>query len=319
MQNFVFNGQSYFEKARDGQLSSGSIRMTAKLGKKDRILHNVATFKSKYTFVGLPQLKAYSRLNIYFQFKTRELNGLIFFNGGGQRHDFIAAELVNGHLHYIFDLGDGPRRLQSKSRITLNDNRWHTVTLGRPSLHQHTMLIDDSLMTTSTSSSSDRNLHLDLNGLFYFGGVRDSAWSTLPKAIKSKHGYEGCIASLDLNGETFNLAGSEVLIASTLVESGCSAPITRCSSTACANRGICVQLWNSYTCDCDLTTYSGPTCADGNGNRDLVGLIQLTTELAHTLFFLCPQKALLTSLDRILAWSLLLLMRAIDPTRETIF
>lgn len=265
MQNFVFNGQQYFEKARDDQLSSGSFRMTAKFGKKDRILHNAVTFKSKYTFVGLPQLKAYSRLNLYFQFKTREPNGLLFFNGGGQKHDFIALEMINGQMHYIFDLGDGPRRIQSKIKNNLNDNRWHMVTLGRPSLNQHTMLIDDTLMRISGSAGSERNLHLDLNGLFYFGGVRDDMWQMLPKSIKSRNGYEGCIASLDLNGETFNLVGNEVLIPSTLVESGCSAPITRCSSTACANRGICVQLWNSYTCDCDLTTFSGPTCADGNG------------------------------------------------------
>ncbi|KAJ6218579.1 hypothetical protein RDWZM_009736 [Blomia tropicalis] len=273
MQNFVFNGHQYFEMTRDGHLTGGSIRMTAKLGKKNRVLHHAVTFKSKYTFIGLPQLKAYSGLNIYFQFKTREPNGLLFFNGGEKGHDFIALELIGGHLHYVFDLGDGPRRLQSKSGNSLNDNHWHTVTLGRPSLYQHTMLIDDTLMTTSTSTNANRNLHLDLDGLLYFGGVRDQMWSSIPKAIRSKHGFEGCIASLDLNGETFNLVGSEVLIPSTLVEAGCSAPINRCSSTACANRGICVQLWNSYTCDCDLTTYSGPTCTDGNGNNRTIASI----------------------------------------------
>lgn len=265
MQNFIFNGQSYFEMVRDGQLNNGAIRMTAKFGKKERILHNVVTFKSKNTFVGLPQLKAYTRLDVYFQFKTREADGLLFFNGGGSKHDFVAIELVNGQLHYVFDQGDGTRRLQSKARNALNDNRWHTVTLGRPSLHQHTMLIDDTLITASTTSGNERNLHLDLEGLLYFGGVRDNMWNALPPTIRSRNGFEGCIASLDLNGETFNLAGTEVLISSTLVEIGCSAPITRCSSTACANRGICVQLWNSYTCDCDLTTFSGPTCAEGNG------------------------------------------------------
>ncbi|GBO40028.1 hypothetical protein AVEN_29789-1 [Araneus ventricosus] len=40
-------------------------------------------------------------------------------------------------------------------------------------------------------------------------------------------------------------------------------PVTKCSTTACANRGICVQMWNSYTCDCDMTSYTGPTCSDG--------------------------------------------------------
>lgn len=42
-----------------------------------------------------------------------------------------------------------------------------------------------------------------------------------------------------------------------------SGPVTKCSTSACANRGICVQMWNSYTCDCDMTSYTGPTCSDG--------------------------------------------------------
>lgn len=39
---------------------------------------------------------------------------------------------------------------------------------------------------------------------------------------------------------------------------------TKCSHNVCANRGVCVQQWNSYTCDCDMTSYTGPTCSDGN-------------------------------------------------------
>lgn len=38
---------------------------------------------------------------------------------------------------------------------------------------------------------------------------------------------------------------------------------TKCSHNICANRGICVQQWNSYACDCDMTSYTGPTCSDG--------------------------------------------------------
>jgi leucine-rich repeat transmembrane neuronal protein 1/2 len=40
-------------------------------------------------------------------------------------------------------------------------------------------------------------------------------------------------------------------------------PSTKCSHNICANRGVCVQQWNSYTCDCDMTSYTGPTCSDG--------------------------------------------------------
>ena len=271
MQNFIMNGQLYFELARDGQLTTGSTKITAKLGRKDRVLSDVATFKSKYTYVALPQLRAYSSLSVHFQFKTRDPNCLLFYNGGSGR-DFVALELLGGRLHFVFDLGDGPRRIQSKtSAPLLNDNRWHSVTLGRPWLYEHTMLVDDEqhssqLSPVSGSSNAPINLHLDLDGLLFVGGVREEMWSQLPRAIKSRTGFEGCIASLELNGESISLIGPQVLVASTLVEPGCSAPVTRCSSTACANRGVCVQLWNSYTCDCDLTSFSGPTCQDGTGN-----------------------------------------------------
>lgn len=260
------NGNHYFEMARDGQISNFNV--TARLGKKDRVVHHPITFKSKYTYIGLPQLKAYSTMNLYFQFKTLETDGLLLFNAG-KNQDFIALELVSGHLNYIFNLGDGPRKVRSNTRTTLNDNRWHAITIGRPSLRQHTLMVDDMLATVA---STGLNVHLDLEGLLFLGGVRTDMYDALPKLIQSRHGFEGCIASLDLNGETLDPSGSDALIPSTLVSKGCAGPVTKCSSTACANRGICVQMWNSYTCDCDMTSYSGPTCADGNGKYLLTRL-----------------------------------------------
>ncbi|GFR04895.1 neurexin-3 [Trichonephila clavata] len=128
MQHFIFNGQHFFDMARSGQMTN--FKVTAKFGKKDEIVHHPVTFKSKFTFIGLSQLKAYSSMNLYFQFKTLEPNGLILFNGG-KGQDFIAIELVDGHLHYIFNLGDGPRKVRSNTRTTLNDNQWHAVTIGK--------------------------------------------------------------------------------------------------------------------------------------------------------------------------------------------
>ncbi|GFW98103.1 neurexin-2 [Trichonephila clavipes] len=120
MQHFIFNGQHFFDMARSGQMTN--FKVTAKFGKKDEIVHHPVTFKSKFTFIGLSQLKAYSSMNLYFQFKTLEPNGLILFNGG-KGQDFIAIELVDGHLHYIFNLGDGPRKLKSNTETNGNELR----------------------------------------------------------------------------------------------------------------------------------------------------------------------------------------------------
>ncbi|KAG8179390.1 hypothetical protein JTE90_003646 [Oedothorax gibbosus] len=253
MQHFIFNGQHFFDMALGGQMDN--FKVTAKFGKKEDIVHHPVTFKSKSTYLGLSQLKAYSSMNLYFQFKTLEPNGLLLYNGG-KGQDFVAVELVDGHLNYVFNLGDGPRKVRSNSRASLNDNQWHSVTIGRPSVRQHTLMVDDMIATVTSPGS---NVHLDLDGLLYVGGWPRGL--TLPKLVQSKHGFEGCLASLDLNGETVDPV-RDAVVPSTLVAPGCAGPVTKCSTTACANRGICVQMWNSYTCDCDMTSFTGPTCSD---------------------------------------------------------
>lgn len=146
------------------------IFVTANFSKRDnQLVHHPVTFRSKHTFVGLPVLKAYSTTNIYFQFKTRESSGLILYNAGREQ-DFIAVELVNGHLQYIFNLGDGPVRVRDNARSSLNDNRWHAVTIGRPSPKQHTLMVDDNFAIVTSIGHNEK---LDLAGILYLGNMFD--------------------------------------------------------------------------------------------------------------------------------------------------
>ncbi|XP_076289211.1 neurexin 1 isoform X2 [Lasioglossum baleicum] len=269
LQQIWFNGYPYLEIARSSGNHQTShqgvtpiIRVTGKFGKRNHPVHYPVTFKSKHTFVGLPVLKAYVETDIYFQFKTREANGLILFNSGRER-DFIAVELVNGHIQYVFDLGDGPVRFKDISRSRLNDGKWHAVSIGRPAPKKHTLAVDDHV-TVFTSQGSNENL--DLDGILYIGGVDKPQYNQLPKQIVSNHGFEGCLASLDLSGESTNLI-VDAVVPSAQVESGCNMYSSlhagkKCTHDLCSNHGTCVQQWNSYTCDCDMTSFTGPTCND---------------------------------------------------------
>lgn len=40
-------------------------------------------------------------------------------------------------------------------------------------------------------------------------------------------------------------------------------PTRQCAPDSCKNGGLCEQQWDSYYCDCDLTSFTGPTCSDG--------------------------------------------------------
>nr|CAH0109280.1 unnamed protein product [Daphnia galeata] len=215
IQQLYFNGVYLIDMARSGQLGT-SANVTAKFGTREQSIHHPVNFKSKHTYVGLPQLKAYSSTNIYFQFKTLEPKGVILYNAG-KGQDFIGIELVNGHIHYAVNLGDGPIRIRDNLRNSLNDNRWHSVTIGRPGPRQHTLMVDDSI---STVISQGHNENLDLNGILYLGGVRKDMYNFLPRQMQSRHGFEGCLASLDLNGESPDTT-LDALVPSPLVVPGC--------------------------------------------------------------------------------------------------
>ncbi|XP_034944806.1 neurexin-3 isoform X2 [Chelonus insularis] len=267
IQQLWFNGQPYIEIARSFALSqyynynvTPIIRVTGNFEKRTHPIHHSVTFTSKHTFVGLPVLRAYIETNIHFQFKTWESNGLILFNGGKEK-DYIAVELIDGHIHYTFDLGDGPIRMKDNLKSRLNDGKWHAVSIERPSPKKHTLAIDDH--TTLKTIHGD-NENLDLDGLLYIGGVEKLLYDRLPSHILSRHGFVGCIASLDVSGESIDLL-IDAVVPSTLVESGCSSYTSfyatkRCSQEKCFNNGKCIQKWNSITCDCDMTSFVGEKC-----------------------------------------------------------
>uniref|UniRef100_A0A1I8PXC0 Neurexin-1 n=1 Tax=Stomoxys calcitrans TaxID=35570 RepID=A0A1I8PXC0_STOCA len=262
MQGFIFNGQRYIDIVKSlgpelSALPSATFKLTARfVNSPPGNPYHAATFRSKHSYVGLPMLKAYSTISVDFRFKTVEPNGLLLYNGG-RRNDFVAVELVNGHIHYTFDLGDGPITMRDKTRIHMNDNRWHQVSIRRPGPKTHTLAVDDSFEIITLSGNS---MHLELSGILYIGGVFKDMYSKLPASISSRSGFEGCISSLDL-GDTSPSLTNDAVVPSSLVVSGCEGP-TKCSQNACANRGVCVQQWNAYACECDMTSYTGPTCYD---------------------------------------------------------
>ncbi|KOB52066.1 Neurexin-3-alpha, partial [Operophtera brumata] len=49
---------------------------------------------------------------------------------------------------------------------------------------------------------------------------------------------------------------------------------TKCTHNTCANKGVCVTQWNTYVCDCDLTSFTGPTCYDdSDANKIALGFV----------------------------------------------
>ena len=64
--------------------------------------------------------------------------------------------------------------------------------------------------------------------LLYVGGVRSTMYGKLPNKVLSTFGYQGCLASIDLNGEAADPINN-ALIPSSLVAEGCEGKNCVCS------------------------------------------------------------------------------------------
>uniref|UniRef100_A0A3B3BD19 Neurexin 2 n=1 Tax=Oryzias melastigma TaxID=30732 RepID=A0A3B3BD19_ORYME len=253
LQGLTFNGVPYLDQCKNGDISY--CELNARFGMR-HIIADPVTFRTKSSYLALATLQAYASMHLFFQFKTTTPDGLILFNSG-DGSDFIVVELVKGFVHYVFDLGNGPSLMKGNSDKPLNDNQWHNVVVSRDANNVHTLKIDSR--TVTQHSNGARNL--DLKGELYIGGVTKSMYSNLPKLIASRDGYQGCLASVDLNGRLPDLI-ADALHRVGQVERGCDGPSTTCTEESCYHQGVCLQQWEGFTCDCSMTSYGGAFCND---------------------------------------------------------
>ncbi|XP_077861807.1 neurexin-3 [Saccoglossus kowalevskii] len=270
MEQFVLNNQHFFEMANEGV---GNIEYTADFDDMDKqIISEPVTFKTRDAYVVLSPPKTYPDLNLFFQFKTVEADGLILFNDG-DGNDFMGVELVDGYIHYVYNTGDKTSVMIANTVTRLNNNAWHEVSVTRDNRDRLVLKVDDA--TTKAQSSSGPR-HIDLTENMRVGGVEREMYDILPEMVESKNGFLGCMASLDLNGKVPDLINDALNGMTDSVVQGCEGPSQTCSADSCLNQGICNQLWDSYTCDCDMTTFTGSMCeirgtkADFSNNGGLI-------------------------------------------------
>ncbi|XP_036397816.1 neurexin 3a isoform X2 [Megalops cyprinoides] len=262
LQSLKFNGMLYIDLCKNGDIDF--CELNARFGMRS-IIADPVTFKSKSSYLSLATLQAYTSMHLFFQFKTTSPDGFILFNSG-DGNDFIAVELVKGYIHYVFDLGNGPNVIKGNSDRALHDNQWHNVVITRDNSNIHTLKVDAKAVSQVVNGAKN----LDLKGDLFIAGLGPGMYNNLPKLVASRDGFQGCLASVDLNGRLPDLI-NDALFRSGQIERGCEVgftkadlqgPSTTCQEDSCANMGVCIQQWENYTCDCSMTSYSGTQCND---------------------------------------------------------
>jgi Laminin G domain len=157
----------------------------------------------------------------------------------------MSIELDAGHVRYAFDVGSGTRVMTDRLPFPMADNSWHSVSVSRPSLRRHVLIVDG--VSSVDMLPDSRSVHFDLpTDDLYVGGAdrrlldqqrlrrklltagavassnqqhqQQLPFPLLVGRVKALDGFQGCLASVELSGERWTLTGGRVEIEDQFVD-----------------------------------------------------------------------------------------------------
>ncbi|KAL3997557.1 Laminin G domain family protein [Acanthocheilonema viteae] len=223
-------------------------------------------------FAWFKPVPACTSLNISLQFLTRQANGLLLYNGPMGRDnntdykDYVIIRLVGGRIQadFMFN-GIVANPIQIPGSDTLNDGKWHTVTLSQDG--KIIELVIDNCYTIVPIGTGDKIIRIDdsscrrvkitaddderLNVVtpLQIGGVAPLSGNDRYPGIVTAFAmnFKGCIRDLVVNNELYDL-GVPDYASEEHSQIGC-------------------QLTDGA---CGLNDISGPYCIHGECISDLV-------------------------------------------------
>uniref|UniRef100_A0A674AZ30 Cadherin EGF LAG seven-pass G-type receptor 1 n=1 Tax=Salmo trutta TaxID=8032 RepID=A0A674AZ30_SALTR len=235
--------------------------------------------QSFITFRGLRQRFHFT---VSFMFATRERNALLLYNGRfNEKHDFIALEIIEEQIQLTFSAGETKTVVHPFVPGGVSDSQWHSVQLhyyNKPNIGRlgiphgpsgekvAVVAVDDcdiamavrfgnqinNYSCAAQGTQTGQKKSLDLTGPLLLGGVPN-----LPEDFPVRNrDFVGCMRNLSIDSQPTDMAS---FIANNGTTAGCPAKRNFCTKDLCQNRGVCVNKWNTYSCDCPLG-YGGKNC-----------------------------------------------------------
>ncbi|XP_017763694.1 PREDICTED: agrin-like [Eufriesea mexicana] len=205
--------------------------------------YEVPSFDGK-SYVRMNRLKAYYKFSVEVEFKTYADNGIILYNqqksdGTG---DFVSLAIVDGHIQFRYNLGNGPVILSSPERVTMKT--FHRVAAKR--YHKDGVLIFNNREDVAGQSQGMLK-SLDLNQDTFIGNMPTN-YSKIYDNIGTSHGFLGCIRKLKINRNFVDLhvgRDKEVLETYRVKECGENA----CANLPCQNGATCQPIFEEDLCN----------------------------------------------------------------------
>uniref|UniRef100_A0A8C7BUK3 Contactin-associated protein-like 3 n=1 Tax=Neovison vison TaxID=452646 RepID=A0A8C7BUK3_NEOVI len=212
------------------------------------------TFLSSRSYLALPGTIGEDKVSVTFQFRTWNRAGLL-----------LTTQFQHGPVALVLVLNDGKLRLSLSQPghpardITagagLSDGQWHSVSLSLKGNHLN-------VMVDGEAASVAHSLHgqIDSGETYYLGGCPDS--SSGPGCGGPLAGFQGCLRLISIGDQAVDpimvQQGSLGTFRDLQIDT-CGLT-DRCLPSYCEHGGECSQSWDTFSCDCMHTGYTGATC-----------------------------------------------------------
>ncbi|XP_038134759.1 contactin-associated protein-like 2 [Cyprinodon tularosa] len=204
------------------------------------------------SFLRLPGQRDSDTLSVSLSFRTWNPNGVLMFTQLAE--GWLELGLMEGKVTvYINVTQKRSTRVDISSGLGLNDGQWHSVHLN--ALDNYAMLTVDGDEASTVRTAIPAQIKT--GGTYYFGGFFAAA-----NGGSLQRSFQGCIQMIHIDDHLVDLRAVEEGHLGTFenVSLDMCAIIDRCVPNHCEHGGRCSQTWETFSCNCSGTGYTGATC-----------------------------------------------------------
>ncbi|XP_056276352.1 contactin-associated protein-like 2b [Pseudoliparis swirei] len=249
MEGMSYNGDNITSLVRRKKVDTSSFRnLTFSCAESD----SFSVFFNSSSFLRLPGQSASDVLSVSLSFRTWNPTGLLVFTA--LLDGWVEVGLTEGKVTVYMNVTQKKNtRIDISSGSGLNDGQWHSVHLN--ALENYAMLTVDGDEASTVRTAIP--IQIQTGGTYYFGG---NLLHTNTRSLQRS--FQGCMQMIHIDDHLADLRALEQSLIGTFenISLDMCAIIDRCVPNHCEHGGRCSQTWDTFSCNCSGTGYTGATC-----------------------------------------------------------
>ncbi|XP_047444434.1 contactin-associated protein-like 2b isoform X2 [Mugil cephalus] len=249
MEGIVYNGDNITNLVHRKKVDTTSFRnLTFSCAESN----SFPVFFNSTSFLQLPGQSDSDTVSVSLSFRTWNPSGLLMFTALAD--GWLEVGLTEGKVTvYINVTQKKSTHITISSGSGLNDGQWHSVHLNV--LENYAMLTIDGDEASTVRTAIP--IQIQTGGTYYFGGY---FLHTHSRSLQ--HSFQGCMKMIHIDDHLTDLRALEqgLIGAFENVSLDMCAIIDRCVPNHCEHGGSCSQTWDTFSCNCNGTGYTGATC-----------------------------------------------------------